>query len=53
MIFISGGLKQSSRVRPNRVFTADTGIIVYRAGRVSDAKLVEVVDRLIEIISRN
>jgi len=48
--FISGGLNQSSRIRPNRLFTADAGIIVYRAGHVSEAKLNEVVDRLIAII---
>src|SRR5438477_3388507 len=30
--FVSGGLNQSSRVRPNRLFTADAAIIVYRAG---------------------
>ena len=48
--FVSGGLKQSSRIRPNRLFTADAGIIVYRAGRVSQGKGNEVVDRLIAII---
>ena len=50
--FISGGLNQSSRIRPNRLFTADAGIIVYRAGHVSEAKLNEVVDRLIDIINQ-
>ena len=50
--FVSGGLNQSSRIRPNRLFTADAGIIVYSAGRVSDAKLSEVVDRLIVIIKQ-
>ncbi len=48
--FVSGGLNQSSRIRPNRLFTADTGIVVYRAGSVSDAKLNEVVERLMEIL---
>ena len=50
--FVSGGLNQSSRIRPNRLFTADAGIIVYRAGRVSEAKLSEVVDHLIAIINQ-
>jgi mRNA interferase MazF len=50
--FVSGGLNQSSRIRPNRLFTADAGIIVYRAGRVSESKLNEVVDRLIVIIKQ-
>jgi mRNA interferase MazF len=48
--FVSGGLNQSSRIRRNRLFTADAGIIVYRAGHVSDVKLNEVVGRLIGII---
>jgi mRNA interferase MazF len=49
--FVSGGLNQSSRIRPNRLFTADAGIIVYRIGSVSEAKLKEVVDRLVGIVS--
>jgi mRNA interferase MazF len=48
--FTSGGLNQSSRIRPNRLFTADEGIIVYRAGHVSDGKLNQVLDRLIAIL---
>jgi len=50
--FVSGGLNRPSRIRPNRLFTADAGIIVYRAGRISDAKLGEAVDRLVGILSR-
>lgn len=48
--FVSGGLSQTSQIRPNRLFTADAAIVVYRAGHVSDAKLSEVVDRLITIL---
>ncbi len=47
--FTAGGLNQNSRIRPNRLFTADEGIILYRAGHVSAAKLDEVVNRLIGI----
>jgi mRNA interferase MazF len=50
--FTSGGLNQSSKIRPNRLFTADEGIVRYRAGHVSDAKLNEAVDRLIAILKR-
>jgi mRNA interferase MazF len=50
--FTSRGLNQSSRIRPNRLFTADEGIVRYRAGHVSDAKLNEVVDRLIAILKQ-
>lgn len=50
--FSSGGLQQNSNIRPNRLFTADEAIIVYRAGQVSDTKLNEVVDRLIAILRK-
>jgi mRNA interferase MazF len=50
--FTSGGLTLSSRVRPNRLFTADARIVLYRAGTISAHKLDEVVSRLIEIIQR-
>ena len=46
----SGGLNQSSRIRPNRLFTADSGIIIYRAGHISQAKLDETVDKLVTIL---
>jgi hypothetical protein len=37
--FTLGGLNQSSSIRPNRLFTADEGIILYRAGKISGLKL--------------
>ena len=30
--FIAGTLKQQSNVRPNRIFTADSHIVLYRVG---------------------
>lgn len=48
--FTSGGLNQSSRIRPNRLFTAEEGIVVYRAGHVSDGKLNQALDHLIDIL---
>ena len=50
--FTAGGLNQSSRIRPNRLFTADEGIILYRAGHISTAKVTEVVNRLIDILQQ-
>jgi mRNA interferase MazF len=50
--FVSGGLNQSSRIRPNRLFMADSGIIAYRVGQVSDAKLGDTVDRLVAILRK-
>ena len=50
--FSSGGLNQCSRVRPNRLFTADKAIIIYRAGQITDGKLTEVLDRLVAILKQ-
>ena len=48
--FVTGGLKQSSRIRPERLFTADSSIVIYRAGQVTASKLKEVRDKLISIL---
>lgn len=48
--FVSGGLSQSSRIRPNRLFTADSGIVVYRTGHVLAEKLRESRDKLVSIL---
>lgn len=48
--FETGSLKQSSNIRPNRIFTADSHIIFYRIGKLKTDKLSEVVDKVSEII---
>jgi mRNA interferase MazF len=50
--FESGSLKKSSNIRPNRLFTADDRVILYRAGRLKSAKANEVVERIVEIVRR-
>jgi hypothetical protein len=37
-------------VRPNRIFTADAGIIIYSAGRLREPKTIEVVEKLVAIL---
>ncbi|ABU58933.1 type II toxin-antitoxin system PemK/MazF family toxin [Roseiflexus castenholzii] len=49
--FTSGGLRQDSNVRPNRIFTADSNIVLYRAGVLSPKKVQEVIAKIIQIIS--
>ena len=49
--FTHGGLKQSSNIRPNRLFTADSNIVLYRAGTVTPAKLQEVIAKIIQVFS--
>ena len=48
--FETGGLKQLSNVRPNRIFTADSQIVLYKIGRLKTEKLAEIVGKLVEII---
>ena len=48
--FASGGLRFESNIRPNRLFTADNAIVLYRVGSVARAKLTEVVDRVVSIL---
>lgn len=42
--------KHTSNVRPNRIFTADRDIILYRAGRLKKEKVKEVIEKIIEIL---
>ena len=48
--FQSGSLKRRSNIRPNRIFTADTQIILYKIGHVTNEKLNEVINKIIQII---
>jgi mRNA interferase MazF len=49
--FTSGGLRQTSNIRPNRLFTAESSIVLYRAGTISAAKMQEVLAKLVQILS--
>ncbi len=46
----SGSLATSSNIRPNRLFTADKGIIAYTLGCVSQTKYSEVVEEINSLI---
>lgn len=48
--FASGGLSRQSYVRPNRLFTADSRIILRSIGKLTDDKMQEVVDAIVKII---
>jgi mRNA interferase MazF len=48
--FEEGGLSQPSNVRPNRVFTADRSLVLYRAGRLRAETTAEVVRRLVHLL---
>lgn len=48
--FKDGTLKQPSNIRPNRLFTADSHIVLYRIGGINADKMTCVVDRVVDII---
>jgi len=48
--FQFGNLRKRSNIRPNRIFTADKGIILYRIGRLKEEKLREVIEKIIQIL---
>jgi len=48
--FETGSLKQSSNIRPNRIFTADSRIVLYRIGNLKTEKLTEVINKIVDII---
>ena len=50
--FETGGLKQPSNIRPNRIFTADIHIVLYRVGNLKKQKLSDVIESIIEIINK-
>ena len=50
--FETGGLKQRSNVRPNRLFTAHRQLVLYQAGHLKPEKLNEVIRKIIDILQR-
>ena len=47
--FESGGLNHASNARPNKLFTADENIVLYKAGRLNVDKIDEIIDRVTEL----
>ena len=47
---VSGNLKRKSNIRPNRIFTADGNIILYKVGNLKESKMTEVISKLIAIV---
>lgn len=49
--FVIGNLSVKSNIRPNRIFTADKNIILYKVGNIKENKIREVIHKIIEIIN--
>ncbi|HSK72924.1 MAG TPA: type II toxin-antitoxin system PemK/MazF family toxin [Pyrinomonadaceae bacterium] len=45
--FAAGKLKQNSNVRPNRLFTIDSRIVLYRVGTLEKDKIEEIAPKII------
>jgi mRNA interferase MazF len=48
--FSTGSLNQVSNVRPNRLFTADRQIILYKVGQLTSEKFDEVIAKIVDIL---
>jgi len=48
--FEEGSLKVKSNIRPNRIFTADKRIVLYKAGKLKPEKTELVIKKIIEIL---
>ena len=49
--FVKGSLLQTSFIRPNKIFTADSSIVNKNIGHISPEKIDEVVAAINDIIS--
>jgi len=50
--FESGTLSRVSNIRPNRIFTADRHIILYRVGHLNAVRVTEVIEQIISILQQ-
>ena len=46
----NGKLKTSSNIRPNKIFTTDESIIIYKAGNLNEVKMTTVTKKVVDIL---
>lgn len=51
--FSSGSLHQDGNIRPNKIFTLDKKLILYKIGHLNNAKLSECINAISDIISQD
>jgi len=49
--FESGNLNKKSNIRPNRIFTADQKILLYKVDHLKKEKTEETISRIVDILS--
>lgn len=50
--FAQGSLKKTSNVRPNKIFTADSNIVLYKIGTLNKQTINNVVNKIVEILEQ-
>ena|SRR3989344_6491186 len=50
--FKTGGLKTTSMIRPNKLFTADKSIILYKIGSINEKKIKDIENAIIKIFTK-
>ncbi|MFH0713788.1 MAG: type II toxin-antitoxin system PemK/MazF family toxin [Candidatus Micrarchaeota archaeon] len=50
--FKEGALNLASKIRPNKLFTADTSIIAYKLGSLKQSKMKEVEEKIVKIFTQ-
>ncbi|MFT4311499.1 MAG: type II toxin-antitoxin system PemK/MazF family toxin [Candidatus Woesearchaeota archaeon] len=48
--FLKGNLNKDSFVKVNKLFSADTNIVLYRVGTLKEVKLLEIQNKLIDYL---
>ena len=48
--FDYGKLAHDSNIRPNRLFTADSNIILYRVGALTSTKIDEIIEAVVAVV---
>lgn len=48
--FVKGSLQVESNIRPNKIFTADKNIILYKVGQLKTSKLTQVIDKIVKLL---
>ena len=50
--FKEGNLNIESNIRPNRLFTADKSLVLYKVGSLKENKVQEVITKIEQILSK-
>lgn len=50
--FVAGSLKHLSFICPNRIFTAESSIVIRSIGHISEGKLAQVLEVIADIFNR-